>query len=246
MTTQTPSILDLLPATLRAQADPALGTITLARLATMLTPAGTVPDAVATRWQDAVIEAQIPHGASVLDLGCGNGDLLHRLGKLKQVRGQGLELDPLKVRECIAQGIPVIQSDLDAGLDSFPDQSFDYVILEETLQTLHHPLNVLREMLRVGKHGIVSFPNFGCWKVRLDLACNGRMPVTPNLPYHWYDTPNIHLLTLLDFFDWASEEGIQIGQATALAGGEIRPLQSEDSLLAEEVLLTLLGKREAP
>jgi methionine biosynthesis protein MetW len=195
--------------------------------------------ASATRWQDAVIEAQIPHGASVLDLGCGNGDLLNRLETQKQVRGQGLELDPLMVRSCIAHGIPVIQSDLDAGLDGFPDQSFDYVILEETLQTLHNPLNVLRDVLRVGKHGIVSFPNFGCWKVRLDLACNGRMPVTPNLPYHWYDTPNIHLLTLLDFLDWTEQTGVQISQAMALVEGKVRPLQSEDSLLAEEVLLTL-------
>ena len=191
------------------------------------------------RWQDTIIESEIPAGASVLDLGCGDGQLLARLIQDKRVRGQGIELDAASVFECIARGVPVLQSDLDAGLKGFADQSFDYVVLEETLQTLHRPADVLAEMLRVGRTGIVSFPNFAHLRVRLSLALTGRMPLTPTLPYKWYDTPNIHLLSLSDFLDWAQEHGATVVRGYALADGRVRPLAADDNLRAEEVLLVV-------
>ena len=196
----------------------------------------------AERWQDAWIEREIPEGASVLDLGCGEGELLARLTALKKVRGQGIELDAASVIRCVERGVPVFQADLDEGLKGFPDGSFDFVVLEETLQTLHRPLILLEEMLRVGRLGIVSFPNFGCWRVRLSLALEGRMPVTERLPYRWHDTPNIHLFTLQDFLDWAGGAGVQVVRAFALADGEARPMVEGDNLHAEEALLFLARK----
>lgn len=202
------------------------------------------------RWQDALIEREIPVGASVLDLGCGDGLLLERLATVRNVRGQGVEFDPDAVVRCIARGVPVFHADLDQGLKGFPDGSFDYVVLEETLQTLHRPMAVLREMLRVGRHGIVSFPNFGYRKVRANLAERGRMPVTPGLPHQWHDTPNIHLFTLQDFLDWARDNGVAILRGYAQEEGAVRELSEDDNLLAEEVLLVTqalpAGKNEEP
>jgi methionine biosynthesis protein MetW len=194
------------------------------------------------RWQDAVIEEDLPDGCSVLDLGCGNGELLAHLIERKKVAGQGVELDPEAVAQCIERGVPVFQANLDEGLKGFPEKRFDYVILEETLQTLNRPAEVLREMLRVGRRGIVSFPNFGYWRVRLDLVVRGRMPVTEWLPHRWYDTPNIHLLSLQDFLEWGEEEGVRILHGHALAEGTIRDLEAEDNLHAEEVLLVFESK----
>lgn len=192
------------------------------------------------RWQDALIEKLIPKKASVLDLGCGKGELLRRLINDKQVRGQGVEMNFEAVLECISNRIPVFQANLDEGLTGFSDQSFDFVILEETVQTLHRPLRILTEMLRVGRRGFVSFPNFGCWNVRLNLVMKGRMPVTDELPYHWYDTPNIHLLTLEDFFSWTRDNGVRVTDGHAFLGGCVRPLDyPRDNLLAEEVLLAI-------
>jgi len=195
------------------------------------------------RWQDEWIEREIEPGTTVLDLGCGEGDLLHRLMRDKGIRGQGVEIDLHAVVRCVARGVPVLQADLDVGLREFPDHSFDYVVLEETVQTLHQPLAVLSDMLRVGRRGIVSFPNFGHWRVRLALALDGRMPVTPTLPYHWYDTPNIHLFTLQDFLDWTATAGARVVRGYALADGVVRPLGPDDNLEAEEVLLILAGQK---
>lgn len=197
------------------------------------------------RWQDELIEQEIPAGASVLDLGCGGGELLAGLLRRKKVRGQGVELDSEAVFQCVAAGVPVFQSDLDRGLKGFPDHSFDYVILEETLQTLHRPAEVLKEMLRVGRRGIVSFPNFAYWRVRLDLGLRGRMPVTEWLPFRWYDTPNIHLFTLQDFLDWSGGNGVAIAQAHVLAEGQVRRMEPEDNLYAEEALLIIETRRQA-
>lgn len=208
-------------------------------LARMEREADQRPAAHAGRWQDELIERIIPDGASVLDLGCGTGKLLARLTARKHVRGQGIEVDPDMVFQSVDRGVPVLMSDLDTGLKGFTDQSFDYVVLEETLQTLRRPADVLGEMLRVGRTGIVSFPNFGYWRVRLDLALRGHMPKSGALPYEWYDTPNIHLLTVRDFITWADGNRVRIRQGHALVEGQVRDLRDDDTLYAEEVLLVV-------
>jgi methionine biosynthesis protein MetW len=191
------------------------------------------------RWQEEIISREIPMGASVLDLGCGDGFLLERLIRERNVRGQGLEIDPDQVFSCADRGVPVIQTDLGAGLRWCPDKAFDVVVLEETLQTLQNPREVLEEMLRVGKRGIVSFPNFAHYRVVVDLVARGRMPVTPRLPFYWYESANIHLLTLRDLLDWASSSGVRIVSGYVLVEGVSRELGPEDDLLAEEVLVVV-------
>jgi methionine biosynthesis protein MetW len=194
------------------------------------------------RWQDDIILREVPENSSVLDLGCGEGKLLKKLICEKDIKGQGIEISDEAVFRCIEKGVPIFQANLDEGLVEFENGSYDYVILEETLQTLHSPIKVLREMLRVGRKGIVSFPNFGYWRVRLYLALKGKMPVTEELPHHWYDTPNIHLLTLLDFFDWVKEENVNITKGYLLSEGEICPLEKADNLFSDEVLLIIERK----
>jgi methionine biosynthesis protein MetW len=191
------------------------------------------------RWDHGVIYEVIPAGATVLDLGCGDGELLARLGGDKGVVGLGLERSVERIAECVRRGVAVYHADLDEGLGGFPDGFFDYVILEKTLQAVHKPLLVLGEMLRVGRAGIVSFPNFGCAGVISSLVATGRMPVTPELPYQWHDTPNIHLFTLSDFLDWAEAEGVAVEQGVALVDGEVRPLGEVSTLEAKEVLVVL-------
>ncbi len=193
----------------------------------------------AHRWDHDLIERHVAEGVSVLDLGCGSGTLLKRLMETKSVRGQGIELDPEQCMECIANGVPVFQTNLDDGLAGFPDESFDYVVLEETVQTLHRPVFVLTEMVRVGKRGIVTFPNFGHWQVRLDLALSGRMPVTRAWPYEWYESPNIRPLTVRDFQAAAADHGIRIVEGQVLTDGQVRPLDPDDNLFAEEVMLVI-------
>lgn len=189
------------------------------------------------RWQDAVIDREIPPGASVLDLGCGEGELLARLMRGKRVAGQGVEIDTTAVFSCVARGVPVMQADLDDGLRWFPDASFDYVVLEETLQTVRRPVNLLDEMLRIGKFGIISFPNFANYRVIYDLMSKGRMPVGNKLPYHWYETPNIHLFTIRDFMDWAHKNLVVVEKGYVLADGRVREIAPGDNMYAEEALL---------
>jgi len=195
------------------------------------------------RWQDdkiiEFISGFTSEGVSVLDLGCGDGELLARLRVSCKARVQGVEKNPLEVKACIKRGIPVFHVDLDGGLAGLSDNSFDVVVLEETLQTLIHPDLVLSEMLRVGKIGIVSFPNFASWRVRLHLLFEGRMPNTDSLPHRWYNTPNIHLCTLDDFFDLASEKNISVIHGWVLVDGKIRALEASDNLHADEALLIL-------
>lgn len=158
----------------------------------------------------AIIAELVKPGARVLDLGCGEGELLARLREDKAVNGYGLEIDPDKITTCIRKGVNVIEQNLDAGLDNFADDSFDMVVMTETLQAVKAPVQMLKDMLRVGRECIVTFPNFGHWRCRTYLATRGRMPVSEHLPHSWYDTPNIHLCTFLDFERLCQAEGFNI------------------------------------
>lgn len=143
----------------------------------------------------------VPKGSKVLDIGCGNGELLMWLTHEKKVDGRGLEISQAGVNACIAGGLSVVQGDADTDLQYYPDKAYDYVILSQTLQTMHSPKEVLSNLVRIGHHAIISVPNFGYWKNRLYLGLFGRMPVTKTLTYQWYDTPNIHFCTLSDFVE---------------------------------------------
>jgi methionine biosynthesis protein MetW len=152
----------------------------------------------------------------LLDVGCGDGALLAYLKIFKQVDGRGLELSMAKVRAAVSQGLPVIQGNLETDLADYPDGAFDYVVLSQTLQATHNPRTVLEDLLRIGTRAIVSFPNFGYWRVRLSLLVGGRMPMTGMLANPWYDTPNIHLCTIADFIDLARAMNLRIEQSYAL------------------------------
>lgn len=157
----------------------------------------------------------ISSGSRVLDLGCGDGTLLAHLRDTRQVQGYGLEIDQANIIRSLDNGIYVIQTDLDAGLNEFESGTFDYVVMSQTLQAIRHPDRLLEEMLRVGREGIITFPNFGYWRNRLQLL-GGRMPVTPCLPHRWYNTPNIHLCTLNDFEDLCEEKQFRILERTVV------------------------------
>ena len=162
-----------------------------------------------TRPDLAAIAAWIPQSASVLDLGCGDGSLLRYLKETRNIRGYGVEINEVNIESCIRNGVNVIQGDLESGLAGFENNSFDYIILSQTLQAMRHTEGIMKEMLRIGREGIVSFPNFGYWKNRRDIFL-GIMPVSKELPYQWYDTPNIHLCTLHDFETLCSKFKMQI------------------------------------
>src|SRR6187200_3484347 len=147
----------------------------------------------------ALVADMVPPGSKVLDIGAGDGELLRILGEQRGVDGRGIELSREGVNECVAKGLAVIQGDADTDLGDYPDDAFDYVILSQTLQATRQPRVVLEHMLRIGRRAIVSFPNFGHWRIRYEVALRGRMPVTDNLPHAWYETPNIHFCTIRDF-----------------------------------------------
>ncbi|MEH3100388.1 methionine biosynthesis protein MetW [Sphingomonas adhaesiva] len=166
----------------------------------------------------AIIARHVRPGARVLDVGCGDGDLMAALRDGRGVDARGLELDATNVALAMARGLPVIQGDADSDLAGYPDQSFDYAILSQTLQTARAPDRVLEELLRIGRRAFVSFPNFAHWRVRLSLLWGGRMPVTRLLPERWYDTPNIHHLTIDDFRAHLRERAITVEGAWFLSG----------------------------
>ena len=157
-----------------------------------------------------LIQDLVPEGSTVLDLACGDGELLADLIAARHVRGSGVEIDQAAVEKCIGRGLSVFHGDLDAGLADYSDQSHDVVILSLSLQQLRRPRMIVREMVRVGRLAIVSFPNFAHWSMRRQLLMDGRMPVTQDLPYQWWDTPNIHLCTIQDFRALCRAEGLSI------------------------------------
>ena len=157
-----------------------------------------------------IIQQWIPENSRVLDLGCGDGELLAWLKEHKNVSGYGLEIDPDKINACIEKGVNVIEQDLDLGLGNFASNSFDVVVMTQALQVVHYPDRILQEMLRVGRTCIITFPNFGHWRCRWYLATRGRMPVSDFMPYTWYNTPNIHFCTFKDFEALCSEMQMQV------------------------------------
>ncbi len=159
-----------------------------------------------------IISDWIRDGSRVLDLGCGDGSLLAYLRDYRGVKGYGLEIDVDKIVKCVQAGVNVIHADLEAGLSDFEDSSFDYIVMTQTLQAVQHTERLLDEMLRIGREGIVTFPNFGYWKCRLQLAVGGRMPVVKTLPHEWYNTPNVHLFTIHDFEELCRRKNIEILQ----------------------------------
>lgn len=163
-----------------------------------------------------IIQDWIPAGSRVLDLGCGDGELLDWLGRNKEVSGYGLEIDPQKIARCLERGVNVLEQNLDDGLGNFASDSFDVVVMTQSLQALRYPDKVLQEMLRVGKSCVITFPNFGHWRCRWYLASKGRMPVSEFLPYTWYNTPNIHFCTFEDFERLSRELGARVTDRLAV------------------------------
>jgi len=162
-----------------------------------------------------LIADMVGGGARVLDVGCGDGALLQLLAETKQVDGRGIEISRERVNSCVAQGLSVVQGNADEDLAAYPDKAFDYAILSLTIQATQRPRVVLEHLLRIGQHAIVSFPNFGHWSIRFKLLFTGRMPVTPNLPEQWYDSPDSHLCTIIDFVDLCREIGAKVERSAA-------------------------------
>ena len=166
-----------------------------------------------------VIAQMVREGAKVLDVGCGDGALLHTLVRERGVRGRGMELSQAGVNSCVSKGLAVVQGDADRDLRDYPNDAFDYVILSKTIQAVRQPRAVLKELARIGQRIIVSFPNFGHWRVRLQLATQGRMPNTSSLPTRWCDTENLHLCTVRDFAELARDLNLTIERAVPISAG---------------------------
>ena len=186
----------------------------------------------------AIIADHVRAGARVLDVGCGDGELMAALRDSRQVDARGLEIDPANVAAAVARGLPVIQGDADVDLAAYPDDCFDYAILSQTLQTARAPDKVLDHLLRIGRHAFVSFPNFAHWRVRASLLFGGRMPVTRLLPERWYDTPNIHHVTVDDFRAHVAARGVRVERAWFLSGDK-RTSGAAANFLAEHAVFLL-------
>ena len=192
-----------------------------------------------------VISKLIDEKSRVLDVGCGDGILMEYLSKNKVVDIRGLEISKEKVKKCLSNGLAVIEGNAEYDLKQFPDLSFDYVILSQTLQAFMSPENVIKDLLRVGKKVIVTIPNFGHWKIRVDLLFKGEMPITKNLPYEWYNTPNLHMCTIQDFYNFCNNKGINIFKTISLNGqktSKITPSNLKYKNLISELGIFLLEK----
>ncbi|HJT05864.1 MAG TPA: methionine biosynthesis protein MetW [Stellaceae bacterium] len=204
---------------------------------------GAAADSARLRGDLRLVAEMIEPGARVLDIGCGDGELLAYLAQYKRVDGRGMELSQSGVNAGVRHGLSVIQGDADHDLHDYPSDAFDYAVLSQTLQATYRPRRVLEHLVRIGRRAIVSFPNFAHWRIRLSLLTRGRMPLTPVLAQPWYDTPNIHLCTILDFVALCDELGITIERSVTLdrAGQPYRlnPRGTLANLLAEQALFLL-------
>jgi methionine biosynthesis protein MetW len=195
------------------------------------------PVTLAERPDFHVIGEIIQPESRVLDLGCGEGELLAWLTDHKRILARGVEISPVHVRRAIARGVSVYQGDINEGLADYPDKAFDYVILSQTLQETRAPLQVLRELLRVGRRAIISFPNFGHWSVRIAMLMNGQAPKTKLFPHNWYNSPNIHVLSINDFEDFCREHNFPIEHRYFLSGA--RHVTAFPNLLAQTAVFLL-------
>ena len=190
------------------------------------------------RLDHRIISELIPSGSTVLDLGCGEGELLYLLIRDRGARGQGIEIDEQAIYKCVARGLNVYHGDIDTGLSEYPDRSFDYVILNQSLQQVRNIESVLEDSLRVGKKVIVGFPNFAHYKSRMQLFFGGRAPVTPSLPFTWYGSPNLHFLSVLDFFDYCRDKNITVERCEYI--GETRRVFRLPNVFAETGIFVIV------
>lgn len=195
------------------------------------------------RLDHRIIAELIAPGSSILDLGCADGQLLHMLINEKGAHGQGIEIDEQAIYACVALGLNVLHGDIDSGLSEYPDRSFDYVILNQSLQQVRHVEPVLTDSLRVGRKVIVGFPNFAHYGARLQLFFRGRAPVTASLPHQWYETPNLHFLSISDFFCFCREKAIHIERCEYI--GDRGPISRLPNLFARNGIFLISGRGEA-
>ena len=191
-----------------------------------------------------IIANLLPAQSRVLDVGCGDGALIEALTKQKDIDGRGIELEENKVKQCISKGLSVIQGNAETELGQFPDKAFDFVILSQTLQAFYQPENVLNELLRIGKKAIISIPNFGYWKIRTSLLLFGKMPVTKSLPDSWYNTPNLHMCSIKDFYHFCDKKKIKINKIIGINNEKISSINRinlEMKNLFSEVGIFLIG-----
>ena len=192
-----------------------------------------------------IIAEIIKKNTRVLDVGCGDGTLMKFLKENKNVDTRGFKISKTKVQNCIGKGLSVIEGDAEKDLQQFPDSSFDYAVLSQTLQAFYNPEKVIDDLLRVSKKAIVTIPNFGFWKIRLHLLLKGTMPITKNLPDEWYNTPNLHMCTIKDFFNFCSKKNIKLDQSIALNNEKTSSINSRNlnlKNLSSELGIFLIGK----